>query len=65
MTVVRRELVDIDEAASWLGVDVRFMRRLVAERRITYYKVGRYLRFDAVDLDDFLQAARVDKSEAA
>ncbi|SDQ05707.1 helix-turn-helix domain-containing protein [Quadrisphaera sp. DSM 44207] len=35
---------------------VRFVRRLVAERRIRHAKVGRYIRFDRQDLDAFLAA---------
>ncbi len=47
-------LVDIDEAAGRLGVPVRFMRRLVAERRITHHKIGRYVRFDVDTLDEWV-----------
>jgi len=38
----------------------RYMRRLVTERRIPYFKVGRLLRFSAEDLDAFLEAGRVE-----
>lgn len=61
----KRTLLDLSEAAAWLSVDDRFVRRLVAERRISYHKVGRYLRFDVRDLDEFLNACRVEKNEAA
>ncbi len=61
----RRTWLDPAEAAEWLGVEVRFVRRLVAERRVTYYKVGRHLRFDASDLDQFLDSVRVEKSSVA
>lgn len=61
----KRTLLDLAEAAAWLSVDDRFVRRLVAERRVSYHKVGRYLRFDVRDLDDFLNACRVEKNEAA
>lgn len=61
----KRTWLDVAGAADWIGVEERFIRRLVAERRVTYYKVGRYLRFDADDLDDFLAANRVIKNEAA
>lgn len=60
-----RRWLDVAGAAEWLGVDERFIRRLVAERRVTYYKVGKHLRFDATDLDDFLEASRVERSPAA
>ncbi len=33
------------EAAGYLNVTERYMRRLVAERRIPYFKLGRLLRF--------------------
>jgi excisionase family DNA binding protein len=48
------------EAAGYLNVTERYMRRLVAERRIPYFKVGRLLRFSAVDLDSYLEACRVE-----
>jgi excisionase family DNA binding protein len=47
-------LLDVQEAAAHLGTPVRFIRRLVAERRIRFYKVGRYVRIDRRDLDAFL-----------
>ena len=51
-----RRLCSIDEAAEHLGVSVRFVRRLVAERRIRHIKVGHYVRFDRGDLDAFIAA---------
>lgn len=59
--MTRRKLLGVVEAAEWLGVQERFMRRLVAERRVTYYKVGRHLRFDVKDLDQWLEAGRVER----
>jgi excisionase family DNA binding protein len=50
----------LDEAATYLNVSRRYMRRLVAERRIAYHKVGHFLRFRAVDLERFLQSGRVE-----
>lgn len=63
--MTKRTWFDVNGAADWLGVEERFIRRLVAERRVTFYRVGRHLRFDVVDLDDFLAASRVDRNEAA
>ena len=48
------------QAATYLNVSERFMRRLVAERRIAFHKVGHFLRFRADDLDTFLEAGRVE-----
>ncbi|GIJ47235.1 hypothetical protein Val02_41210 [Virgisporangium aliadipatigenens] len=53
-------MLDVNQAAKRLGTPPRFVRRLVAERRITYYKVGKYVRFHPDDLDDYLRQARVD-----
>ena len=53
-------LLCIEEVADRLGVSVRFVRRLVDERRIRFYKIGRYVRFDAADVDRFIESGRVD-----
>jgi excisionase family DNA binding protein len=52
-------LLDIGAVAERLCVTERHVRRLVAERRIPYVKVGRFVRFDPVDVADWLTAARV------
>lgn len=52
-------LLDIPSAALRMGVTERFMKRLVEERRIPYFKIGKFIRFSEEDLDDFLIAARI------
>ena len=52
-------LLDIGAVAERLCVTERHVRRLVAERRIPYVKVGRFVRFDPVDIADWITAARV------
>lgn len=52
-------LLDIHGAALYMGVTERFIRRLVEERRIPYYKVGKFVRFSEEDLDDFLTSVRI------
>jgi excisionase family DNA binding protein len=47
-------LVDITEIADHLGVSVRHVRRLVAERRIPYVKWGNLLRFDPSEIARWL-----------
>jgi len=54
----------LPEAAAHLNVAERYMRRLVTDRRIPYFKVGRLLRFSAEDLDAFLEAGRIESSAA-
>lgn len=53
-------LLDITGAADRLGVPRSFIRRLVLERRVPYFKVGKYVRFEAVDLEDWLASRRVE-----
>ncbi|MCP4086800.1 MAG: helix-turn-helix domain-containing protein, partial [Actinomycetia bacterium] len=53
-------LLDINEVATRLGVTLRFVRRLVFERRIPFHKVGRYLRFDPDDIAEYLCRCRVE-----
>lgn len=48
------------ESAAYLNTSVRFVRRLVAERRIAFHKVGTHVRLAVSDLDGFLQAGRVE-----
>lgn len=54
------QLVDIAAAAQKLGVSVRYMRRLVGERRIPYVKLGHYVRFDEHELERWIDSSRVD-----
>jgi excisionase family DNA binding protein len=54
----RASLLDIDAVAVQLAVTPRHVRRLVAERRIPYLKVGRFIRFDPAEVDAWLDAAR-------
>jgi excisionase family DNA binding protein len=53
-------LLTMGEAADRLGTSVRFVRRLVFERRIAFVKVGRHVRIASGDLDAFIAAGRVD-----
>jgi excisionase family DNA binding protein len=56
----RAPLLDTDEVAIALRVTPRHIRRLVAERRIPFFKVGRFVRFDPGELDVWLDRQRVD-----
>lgn|GEM_PF-908099 len=58
--VAGHDLVSVPQAAERLGTPERFIRRLVAQRRIRFYKVGRYIRFDITDLDAFIDTGRVE-----
>lgn len=55
----RVDLWDPDRLAEHLGVSARFVRRLVEERRVPYLKVGKFVRFDPAEVDDWLEQQRV------
>jgi excisionase family DNA binding protein len=58
------ELLTIEEAAARMKMSVRYVRRLVAERRIAFHRLGRAVRFDPTDLAEFVQAGRVEPMTA-
>ncbi len=54
----RDELFDAEQAGRYLGTGTRFVRRLIAERRIDYIKLERYVRLQRSTLDAFIDAGR-------
>lgn len=48
--------LDFPSACEYLAIPERYMRRLVNERRIRHYKVGKFVRFAPADLDAFMAA---------
>lgn len=53
-------LLTIPEVADRLGTSPRFVRRLIAERRIPYTKLGKHVRIAEADVDAFIAAGRVE-----
>ena len=54
------KLLTMEEAADCLCTSVRFVRRLIAERRIAYVKLGRHVRIAERDLVNFVATGRVE-----
>jgi excisionase family DNA binding protein len=52
-------LLTLDEAAEVLGTKPRFTRRLVAERRIRFTRVGRHIRIPESALREYIDAGTV------
>ena len=50
----------VAQTAEYLSTSERFVRRLVAERRVAFHHVGRHVRFRLSDLDAWLDAQRVE-----
>ena len=55
----------VSETAAYLNTSERFVRRLIAERRIAFHHVGRHVRFSINDLDAWLATCRVEPLHAS
>ncbi|WP_017614645.1 helix-turn-helix domain-containing protein [Nocardiopsis salina] len=53
-------LLTVDQVASLLNTSVRYPRRLIEERRITFVKVGRHVRIPESALEEFIHAGVVE-----
>jgi excisionase family DNA binding protein len=53
------ELLTGEQVAEMLKITTRFVRRLVAERRIEYVKVGRSVRFRPPAVAEYVERNRV------
>lgn len=51
-------LLTVQEAAQFLRVSVSTLYGWVWQRRISFVKIGRALRFDRADLEKFIRANR-------
>ena len=52
-------LLTVEAAAERMSASVRFVRRLIAQRRIEFVKVGRHVRISESALAEFIDAGRV------
>ena len=60
MTSAQAErLLTVEAAAERMSTSVRFVRRLVTERRIAYVKLGRHVRISETALCEFIAAGSI------
>lgn len=59
------ELLTIEEAARRIKMSTRYVRRLVAERRIAFHRLGRSVRIHPDDLDRHVAGGRVEPITAS
>jgi excisionase family DNA binding protein len=60
-----KQYMTVEEAAAHMNTSVRFVRRLIEERRIAFHHIGRHVRLALEDLDAFIQAGRVEPRRVA
>jgi excisionase family DNA binding protein len=53
-------LLTVEAAAERLSTSPRFIRRLIAERRIEFVRVGRHVRISESALASFIDVGRVE-----
>jgi excisionase family DNA binding protein len=59
--VVRTQrLLTVDEVAERFGTSVRFPRRLIAERRIKFVRIGRHVRIPEAAVVEMIEAGTVE-----
>jgi excisionase family DNA binding protein len=63
MSKTTGKLLTVHQAAERLGTTVRFPRRLIAERRITFVRVGRHVGIPEGALDELIEAGTVEAVE--
>lgn len=63
MSTATEQLIDIAGLAERLGVGERFVRRLVDERRVPFFKIGRHVRFRLQDVEAWICASRVEPAQ--
>ena len=57
-------LVDIVAVAKALGISMRQVRRFVADGEIPFVRVGRLIRFDPEELNDWINARRAGSTQS-
>jgi excisionase family DNA binding protein len=60
MSKATSKLLTVAQAAERLGTSVRFPRRLIAERRITFVRVGRHVRIPEEAVEDMIATGTVE-----
>jgi excisionase family DNA binding protein len=55
--------LDKKEAAAYLNLSLRMMTRLADERRIPFYKLGKFTRWKMEDLNAWAEASRVEATK--
>lgn len=63
MDSISEGLVSPEQVARRLGVTIRYVRRLVAERRISYVKVGHLVRFESIHVEEWIDRNRTSALE--
>jgi len=50
-----KRLLDVNEAAEYLGISAKTLYNWVSQRKVPFFKVGNMVRFDLQELDRFIK----------
>ena len=56
----RFEVMDIDQAAEYLGIKRQTLYSWVFQRKIPFFKIGRLVKFDRKELNRWISAKRME-----
>lgn len=56
----RPVLIDIEAARQQLGISEDTLYRWIQQRKIPYYKIGRGVRFEQGEIDDWIMGQKVE-----
>jgi|TARA_B110000879_G_scaffold179654_1_gene235742 excisionase family DNA binding protein len=56
---MNKRLMTIGEAATYLGISVSHLYKICSFRNIDFYKIGKYNKFYADDLDEFISKNKI------
>jgi excisionase family DNA binding protein len=62
---VKRQWLDYDSAAAYMGCTPRQLRRWVENRQVPFTKLGGHVRFDPAELDAWLESQTFRPEESA
>lgn len=58
-----KEIVGVNELATYLGISVSGVRKLVREKRIPYFKVLSCIKFDLKEVNEWLEKSEKQESQ--
>ncbi len=56
--------MSLEQVAKLLGISERTVVRLIEERKLVGFKVGRSWRFDQADIDDYVRRQKLAQQQA-
>ena len=60
---MNERLITIGEAATYLGISVSYLYKMCSLRNIYFHKIGKYNKFYADDLDEFISKNKISKKK--